>query len=63
MEVKERLGEFDCIFLAALVGMNKEDKVIEDSWSCKEIYEIKAGGTLLGRSANGARGFDLVPCD
>ncbi|XP_043696151.1 nicotianamine synthase-like [Telopea speciosissima] len=54
MEVKEKLGEYDCIFLAALVGMNKEEKV--------KILEhmrrfMKGGGSLLVRSANGARGF------
>ncbi|XVF70035.1 hypothetical protein PTKIN_Ptkin11bG0129000 [Pterospermum kingtungense] len=54
MEVKEKLGEYDCIFLAALVGMNKEEKF-------KIIGHIrkymKAGGFLLVRSANGARAF------
>ncbi|PIA28612.1 hypothetical protein AQUCO_06800046v1 [Aquilegia coerulea] len=54
MEVKERLGEFDCIFLAALVGMNKADKV-KILGHLKKY--MKAGGTLLVRSANGARGF------
>ncbi|XP_048228117.1 nicotianamine synthase-like [Ricinus communis] len=54
MEVKEKLGEYDCIFLAALVGMTKEEKV-------KIIRHIrkymKEGGILLVRSANGARAF------
>ncbi|PIA28635.1 hypothetical protein AQUCO_06800063v1 [Aquilegia coerulea] len=54
LEVKERLGEFDCIFLAALVGMNKEDKV-KILGHVKKY--MKAGGTLLVRSANRARGF------
>ncbi|KAL6001928.1 hypothetical protein ACLOJK_040492 [Asimina triloba] len=54
MDVREELGEFDCIFLAALVGMRKEEKV--------RIVEhirkyMKSGGILLVRSANGARGF------
>ncbi|XP_031250846.1 nicotianamine synthase 3-like [Pistacia vera] len=54
MEVKEKLGEYDCIFLAALVGMSKEEKV-------KILGHIrkymKDGGVLLVRSANGARAF------
>lgn len=54
MEVKEKLGEYDCIFLAALVGMSKEEKV-------KILGHIRkymqAGGVLLVRSANGARAF------
>lgn len=54
MEVKERLGEYDCIFLAALVGMNREEKV-------KILGHIgkymKEGGFLLVRSAKGARAF------
>ncbi|KAJ6937368.1 hypothetical protein NC652_011883 [Populus alba x Populus x berolinensis] len=54
MEVKEKLGEYDCIFLAALVGMSKVDKV-------KILGHIrkymKEGGVLLVRSAKGARAF------
>lgn len=54
MEVKEKLGEYDCIFLAALVGMSKEEKV-------KILGHIrkymKEGGILLVRSAKGARAF------
>ncbi|KDP36417.1 hypothetical protein JCGZ_08686 [Jatropha curcas] len=54
MEVKEKFAEYDCIFLAALVGMSKEEKV-------KILGHIrkymKAGGNLLVRSANGARAF------
>ncbi|KAJ4709342.1 Nicotianamine synthase [Melia azedarach] len=54
MEVKEKLAEYDCIFLAALVGMSKEEKV-------KIIGHIrkymKDGGFLLLRSAKGARAF------
>ncbi|KAH7544642.1 hypothetical protein FEM48_Zijuj01G0007400 [Ziziphus jujuba var. spinosa] len=54
MDVKEKLGEYDCVFLAALVGMNKEEKV--------KILEhirkyMKEGGILLVRSAKGARAF------
>ncbi|KAL5549088.1 hypothetical protein UlMin_004319 [Ulmus minor] len=54
MEVRERLGEYDCVFLAALVGMNIEEKV-------KILGHIrkymKEGGFLLIRSAKGARAF------
>ncbi|KAK9275834.1 hypothetical protein L1049_023106 [Liquidambar formosana] len=54
MEVREKLEEYDCIFLAALVGMNKEEKV-------KIIGHVrkymKEGGILLVRSAKGARAF------
>lgn len=54
MEVRERLGQYDCIFLAALVGMSREAKV-------KILGHIrkymKEGGTLLVRSAKGARAF------
>lgn len=54
MEVKEKLGEYDCIFLAALVGMNKEKKV--------KVLEnvrkyMKEGGILLVRSVKGPRAF------
>ncbi|EXB52184.1 Nicotianamine synthase [Morus notabilis] len=54
MEVKEKLGEYDCIFLAALVGMNKEKKV-------KVLGNVrkymKEGGILLVRSVKGPRAF------
>lgn len=54
MEVRERLGQYDCIFLAALVGMSREAKV-------KILGHIrkymKEGGILLVRSAKGARAF------
>ncbi|KAF3452807.1 hypothetical protein FNV43_RR03240 [Rhamnella rubrinervis] len=54
MDVKEKLGGYDCIFLAALVGMNKEEKL-------KILAHInkymKEGGILLVRSAKGARAF------
>ncbi|KAJ7979479.1 Nicotianamine synthase [Quillaja saponaria] len=54
MEVKEKLGEYECIFLAALVGMSKEQKL-------KNLEHIrkymKEGGILLIRSAKGARAF------
>ncbi|KAJ0030298.1 hypothetical protein Pint_14155 [Pistacia integerrima] len=54
LEVKKKLGEYDCIFLAALFGMSKEEKM-------KILGHIrnymKDGGVLLVRSANGARAF------
>ncbi|XP_074349234.1 nicotianamine synthase-like [Apium graveolens] len=54
LDVKEELKDYDCIFLAALVGMDKDLKV-------KIIAHIrhymKEGGFLLVRSANGARAF------
>lgn len=54
MEVREKLGEYDFIFLAALVGMNKEEKV--------KVLEhvrkyMKEGGILLVRSVKGPRAF------
>lgn len=54
MEVNEKLGEYDCIFLAALVGMSKEEKFKIIGHMRKYM---KAGGFLLVRSANGARAF------
>ncbi|KAK7268132.1 hypothetical protein RIF29_20819 [Crotalaria pallida] len=54
MGVKERLGEYDCIFLAALVGMSKEAKV--KIMGHIRMY-MKEGGLLLVRSAKGARAF------
>eukprot|EP00257_Ricinus_communis_P011849 XP_002533367.2 nicotianamine synthase [Ricinus communis] len=54
MEVKEKLREYDCIFLAALVGMSKEEKVKILGHVRKYMKE---GGILLVRSANGARAF------
>ncbi|CAK7337605.1 unnamed protein product [Dovyalis caffra] len=54
MKVKEKLSEYDCIFLAALVGLNKEEKLkILDHL----MKYMKKGGVLLVRSANGARAF------
>ncbi|KAL1813938.1 hypothetical protein ACET3Z_024003 [Daucus carota] len=54
LDVKEELKEYDCVFLAALVGMDKDLKV-------KIISHIrhymKEGGFLLVRSAHGARAF------
>lgn len=54
MEVKEELGEYDCIFLAALVGMSKEEKLTILGHIRKYM---KDGGILLVRSAKGARAF------
>lgn len=54
MEVKEQLGEYDCIFLAALVGMNKDEKLTILGHIRKHM---KDGGILLVRSAKGARAF------
>lgn len=54
INVREELGSFECIFLAALVGMRKEEKVVILGHIRKYM---KSGGYLLVRSANGARGF------
>jgi nicotianamine synthase len=54
MEVRERLGEYDCIILAALVGMKREEKVKIMGHIRKYMKE---GGLLLVRSAKGARAF------
>ncbi|XP_004488704.1 nicotianamine synthase-like [Cicer arietinum] len=54
MEVKEKLGQYDCIFLAALVGMSRGEKV-------KILGHIrkymKEGSVLVVRSAKGSRAF------
>jgi nicotianamine synthase len=54
VNVKEKLSEYDCIFLAALVGLNKDEKLKILSHLRKYMKE---GGILLVRSANGARTF------
>ncbi|KAM7489350.1 hypothetical protein LguiB_026834 [Lonicera macranthoides] len=54
MEVKEEFGEYECIFLAALVGMNKED---EAEIIAHLRQHMKKGGVLLLRSAKGGRAF------
>lgn len=54
MEVREKLGQYDCIFLAALVGMSREAKVKILGHVRKYMKE---GGLLLVRSAKGARAF------
>ncbi|MCL7042244.1 hypothetical protein MKW94_020638 [Papaver nudicaule] len=54
MDVTNGLGDYDVVFLAALVGMNKEEKrkVID------HLAKYMAPGSLLMlRSAHGARGF------
>ncbi|XP_050219144.1 nicotianamine synthase-like [Mercurialis annua] len=54
MEVKEKFRDYDCIFLAALVGMTKKEKMKIVGHVRKYMKE---GGILLVRSANGARAF------
>lgn len=54
VEVRDKLEEYDCVFLAALVGMNKEEKLKIVAHVRKYM---KKGGILLVRSAKGARGF------
>ncbi|CAN1161613.1 Nicotianamine synthase [Linum perenne] len=55
MEVtEEELEEFDVVFLAALVGMDKEVKVKVISHLGKHMRD---GAILMLRSAHGARGF------
>lgn len=51
MEVKEKLGQYDCIFLAALVGMSREAKA---KFLGHVKKYMKEGGVLLVRSAKGA---------
>ncbi|CAK9329828.1 unnamed protein product [Citrullus colocynthis] len=54
VEVKEELGGYDCVFLAALVGMKKEDKVK----IIKHLRKyMKEGGIVVVRSAKGGRAF------
>ncbi|KAL3566734.1 hypothetical protein D5086_032149 [Populus alba] len=54
VDVKEKLSEYDCIFLAALVGLNKDEKLKILSHLRKYMKE---GGILLVWSANGTRAF------
>ncbi|XP_058067929.1 nicotianamine synthase-like [Magnolia sinica] len=54
MDVREELGGFDCMFLAALVGMSREEKVRILGHMRKYM---KCGSVLVVRSANGSRGF------
>lgn len=50
----EELEEYDVIFLAALVGMDKEEKIQVIHHLAKNM---KLGSTLMVRSAHGARAF------
>ncbi|GLJ21094.1 hypothetical protein SUGI_0385420 [Cryptomeria japonica] len=54
MHVTGRLAEYEVVFLAALVGMEKRDKVAVLQHLGKYMTP---GGFLLLRSAHGARGF------
>ncbi|XP_022987937.1 nicotianamine synthase-like [Cucurbita maxima] len=54
VEVGEELEGYDCVFLAALVGLKKEDKVKILSHLRKYM---KQGGVLVVRSAKGGRAF------
>ncbi|KDP23386.1 hypothetical protein JCGZ_23219 [Jatropha curcas] len=59
----EELKSFDVVFLAALVGMDKEEKVRVLDHLAKNMAR---GAMLLLRSANGARAFlypVVDPCD
>ncbi|XP_050225993.1 nicotianamine synthase [Mercurialis annua] len=63
MSVENGLKEFDVVFLAALVGMDKEEKI-------KVIHHLAKymapGAILMLRSAHGARAFlypVVDPCD
>ncbi|GAB2229008.1 hypothetical protein Droror1_Dr00023142 [Drosera rotundifolia] len=54
MDVRDELGDYDVVFLAALVGMSKEEKVrvvdhLEKYMACDAL--------LMLRSAHGARAF------
>ncbi|CAO2832541.1 unnamed protein product [Amaranthus hypochondriacus] len=51
---KEELKEYDVVFLAALVGMNTEDKIKIIHHLSKNMAQ---GTTLMVRSAHGARAF------
>lgn len=63
MNVKDELKAYDVVFLAALVGMNKEDKVQVIDHLAKNMAP---GAILMLRSAHGARAFlypVIDPCD
>lgn len=63
MNVTESLKSFDVVFLAALVGMNKEDKVRVIEHLQKHMAP---GAVLMLRSAHGPRAFlypIVEPCD
>ncbi|GAB2218667.1 hypothetical protein Droror1_Dr00001893 [Drosera rotundifolia] len=54
MNIKDELKEYDVIFLAALVGMNKEEKVQVIDHLARYM---SPGAVLMLRSAHGARAF------
>jgi nicotianamine synthase len=63
MDVTSELQEFDVVFLAALVGMDKEEKVKVIDHLAKQMAP---GAILMLRSAHGARAFlypVIDPCD
>uniref|UniRef100_A0A6N2KUA9 Nicotianamine synthase n=1 Tax=Salix viminalis TaxID=40686 RepID=A0A6N2KUA9_SALVM len=63
MKVTSELQEFDVVFLAALVGMDKEEKVKVIDHLAKQMAP---GAILMLRSAHGARAFlypVIDPCD
>nr|AZR38343.1 nicotianamine synthase [Sedum alfredii] len=63
MSVTDTLREYDVVFLAALVGMDKEAKVKVIDHLAKHMAP---GATLMLRSAHGARAFlypVIDPCD
>ncbi|WCJ43051.1 Nicotianamine synthase [Euphorbia peplus] len=63
LDVGDELKEFDVVFLAALVGMDKETKVKIIDHLAKFMAP---GGVLMVRSAHGARTFlypVVEPCD
>lgn len=54
MEVKEELGDYDVVFLAALVGISRDEKIKIVGHLRKYMKE---GGGLVVRSARGGGGF------
>ncbi|GLT88417.1 hypothetical protein SLE2022_064440 [Rubroshorea leprosula] len=63
MDVTDELKEFDVVFLAALVGIDREEKVRVIDHLAKYMAP---GATLVVRSAHGARAFlypVVDPCD
>uniref|UniRef100_A0A7N0RJP3 Nicotianamine synthase n=1 Tax=Kalanchoe fedtschenkoi TaxID=63787 RepID=A0A7N0RJP3_KALFE len=63
MSVTDALKEYDVVFLAALVGMDKEEKIQVIDHLAKHMAP---GATLMLRSAHGARAFlypVVDPCD
>ncbi|PIA61105.1 hypothetical protein AQUCO_00300551v1 [Aquilegia coerulea] len=63
MDVSKELKDYDVVFLAALVGMDKEEKTRVVNHLAKYMAP---GAYLMLRSAHGARGFlypIIDPCD